>query len=168
MNLDLSLLGWAHTIASLCALLAGALVLIGRKADARHRMIGKLYLATIAVTNLTAFGIYRRGIFWFPHWFGVAALVAITIGFLCVRYRLPRAFWLNGHMTCMVASYYMLIGGGVNEIFLRINALHALAPDALNSSLVGMTHLAVMVISASLIAYFNIRYATFAARLRRS
>src|ERR1700704_5411272 len=120
MNLDLSLLGWAHTLACLCALATGAIVLTGPKGSSQHRSFGRLYLISMLVTNLTALGIYRRGVFYFPHWFGVAALIAITIGFVCVRVRRPRAYWLNAHLTCMVASYYMLIGGGVNEVFLRV------------------------------------------------
>jgi uncharacterized membrane protein len=139
-------------------LAAGAVLLGGPKGTARHRSVGRLYLVLMLVTNITALGIYQRGVFYFPHWFAVAALIAITIGFVCVRLRRPRAYWRNAHLTCMVASYYMLIGGGVNEVYLRINVLHALAPDVLHSPLVGTTHLVVMIIFATLIAYFNVRY----------
>jgi uncharacterized membrane protein len=158
MNLDLSLLGWTHTLACLCALAAGATVLVGPKGTSRHRSIGRLYLVSMLATNLTALAIYRRGMFYFPHWFAVAALIAIGIGFICVRVRRPRTYWLNAHLTCMVASYYMLIGGGVNEVFLRVGVLHAMAPDILNSRLVGMTHFAVQAAFLILIVYFNVRY----------
>jgi uncharacterized membrane protein len=158
MNLDMSSLGWVHTAACLSALAIGAMVLVLRKATSRHRTLGRIYLVSMLTTNLTALGIYQRGVFYFPHWFAVAALIAITIGLICVRLRRPRGYWRNAHLTCMVASYYMLIGGGVNEVFLRVNALHALAPDVLHSPLVGMTHFMVMILFATLIAYFNIRY----------
>lgn len=55
----------------------------------------------------------------------------------------------------MVASYYMLIGSGVNEMFLRVDVLRRLAPVLSNSRVVDMTHFAVMVLFAILIAYFN-------------
>ncbi len=158
MNLDLSWLGWIHAIACIGALATGALVLLGPKGTLQHRSVGRLYLIAMLVTNLTALGIYRRGLFYFPHWFALAALTAIAIGFLCVRLRWPKAYWRNAHLTCMVASYYMLIGGGVNEMFLRVHVLHAMAPDVLNSPLVGMAHLANMTAFAILIAYFNVRY----------
>jgi len=158
MNLDLSLLGWAHSVACLFALATGAIVLAGPKGSPQHRLFGRLYLISMLATNFTALGIYRRGVFYFPHWFGVAALMAITIGFICVRFRRPKAYWLNAHLTCMLASYYMLIGGGVNEVFLRVDVLHAMAPDVLNSRLVGTTHFAVIAAFAILIAYFNVRY----------
>jgi uncharacterized membrane protein len=158
MNLDLSLLGWTHALACLCALAAGAIMLVGPKGTSRHRSIGRLYLMAMLATNLTALGIYRRDMFYFPHWFAVAALAAITVGFICVRTRRPRTYWLNAHLTCMVASYYMLIGGGVNEVFLRVGVLHAMAPDILHSPLVGMTHFAVQAAFLILVAYFNVRY----------
>jgi dienelactone hydrolase/uncharacterized membrane protein len=158
VNLDLSLLGWTHMFACLCALAAGAVVLGGPKGTSQHRFVGRIYLISMLATNLTALGIYRRGVFYFPHWFAVAALAAIAIGFICVRFRRPRAYWLNAHLTCMVASYYMLIGGSVNEIFLRIGVLRAIAPDVLNSPLVGMTHLAAIAAFAILLGYFNVRY----------
>jgi uncharacterized membrane protein len=158
MNLNLSLLGWTHTVACLCALATGAIILAGPKGTSRHRLFGLLYLISMLATTLRAFGIYRQGVFYRPHWFGVAALMAVTIGFLCVRLRRPKAYWLNAHLTCMVASYYILIGGGVNEVFLRIDVLHAIAPNVNNSPLVGMTHFAVMAAFAGLAVYFNIRY----------
>jgi uncharacterized membrane protein len=158
MNLDLSLLGWTHTVACLCALATGFIVLARPKGTSRHRLFGHLYLISMLVTNFTAFGIYRQGVFYRPHWFAVAALIAVTIGFLCVRLRRPRAYWLHVHLTGMVASYYILIGGGVNEVFLRIDVLHAMAPHVNNSPLVGMTHLIVMAGFVLLIGYFNVRY----------
>ena len=158
MKLDLSWLGWIHAVASVGALATGALMLLGPKGTPQHRSGGRLYLIAMLVTNLTALGIYRNGVFFFPHWFALAALTAIAIGFVCVRFHWSKAYWRNVHLTCMVASYYMLIGGGVNEAFLRIDILHAMAPDVLNSPLVGMAHFANMTIFAILIAYFNVRY----------
>jgi uncharacterized membrane protein len=164
MNLDLSWLGWVHAVVCLVALATGAIMLIKPKGTLQHRTCGRLYLISMLAANVTALGIYRNGVFFFPHWFAVAALTAIATGFLCVRLRWPKAYWRNVHLTCMVASYYMLIGGGVNEAFLRIDVLHAMAPNVLNSRLVGMTHFANMTIFGVLIVYFNIRYWSFRAR----
>jgi uncharacterized membrane protein len=165
MNLDLSWLGWVHAIASIGALATGAWMLLQPKGTSQHRSVGRLYLMAMLVTNLTALGIYRSGIFFFPHWFALAALTTIAIGFLSARLRWLKTHWRNAHLTCMVASYYMLVGGGVNEMFLRIHVLHAMAPDVLNSPLIGMVHFANMTIFAILIAYFNVRYWNGQARL---
>jgi uncharacterized membrane protein len=163
MNLDLLALGWVHFAASLIAVAAGAFVLVRPKGTAVHRLRGRIYAGAIIVTSLTGFGIYRSGVFYYPHWFGVAALIVVAIGIAAAHYKRPRRGWMHLHLTCMVASYYILIGGGVNEVFLRVDALRRLAPSISNSPLVGMTHFAVMVLFAALIAYFNV-----ALLLRRS
>jgi uncharacterized membrane protein len=154
MNLDLLPLGWVHLIASLIALAVGALVLVRPKGTAVHKLRGRIYVVTILVTSITALGIYRVGGFFFAHWFGVAALIVTTVGFTAAHFKIPRAGWIHLHLTCMLMSFYILIGGGVNEVFLRVNFLRRLIPN-LNSPIVGLTHFAVMIFFAGLIAYFN-------------
>ena len=46
----------------------------------------------------------------------------------------------NLHLTAMLGSVYILIGDGVNEAFLRVNALHRLVPN-FNSQVIGIPHL---------------------------
>jgi hypothetical protein len=50
-------------------------------------------------------------------------------------------------------------------MFLRIHVLHAMAPDVLNSPLVGMAHFANMAVFVILILYFNVKYWSGRARL---
>ena len=154
MNLDLYPIGWAHLAASLVALAAGAVVLARPKGTPVHRLRGRVYVVALVITSVTALLIYRSGVFFFAHWFGVAALVVVGLGFAAAHFKRPRG-WMHLHLTCMVASYYMLIGGGVNEVFLRVDALRRLAPVLSNSRLVDMTHFAIIVLFAILIAYFN-------------
>jgi hypothetical protein len=66
-----------------------------------------------------------------------------------------RAIWLRAHLTSMVASYYLLVGGGVNEVFLRVDFLHAAAPDVVHSRLVGIVHAAVAAAFLVMIVVFN-------------
>jgi uncharacterized membrane protein len=154
MNLDLLPLGWVHFIASLAAVAVGALVLMRPKGTPIHKLRGRIYVVAILATSITALGIYRRGDFFFAHWFGVAALIAISGGIAAAYFKIPRTGWMHLHLTCMLVSFYILIGGGVNEVFLRVNFVRRLIPN-FDSPVIGMTHLAVMVFFAGLIAYFN-------------
>src|SRR5580704_19433843 len=79
-----------------------------------------------------------------------------SLGFAAAHFKVPRIGWVHVHLTCMLASVYILVGGGVNEVFLRVNVLRRLVPS-LNSPIVGMTHLAMMISFAMLIIYFNLR-----------
>jgi uncharacterized membrane protein len=154
MNLDLYPIGWLHTAFSVLALAAGATVLVRPKGTPVHKLRGCIYVLALIATCLTSFAIYRRGVFWFPHWSGVAALVLVAGGFAFAHYKRPRG-WMHWHLSCMIASYYLLIGGGVNEVFVRVDALRRIVPDPLNSRIVGTTHFAVMLVFALVIACFN-------------
>jgi uncharacterized membrane protein len=144
MNLDLFPLGWVHLVASLAALAVGMLVLLRPKGTP----------LTLLVTSVTALGIYRRGIFFFPHWLAIAALIVTTAGVLAAHFKIPQKAWLHLHLTCLLTSLYILVGGGVNEVFLRVDVLRRLAPS-LNSPAVGLTHLGVIIVFLALIGYFN-------------
>lgn len=154
MNLDLVPLGWVHFVASLAALAIAAVVIFRPKGTAVHKRRGRIYVVALAVTAVTALGIYRLGIFFFPHWFAVAALMVVAVGFGTAHFKRPRTGWVQLHLTCMLVSVYILVGGGVNEVFLGVGALHRLAATA-GPAIIGWTHLAVIVLFAFLIAWFN-------------
>jgi uncharacterized membrane protein len=154
MNLDLFPLGWVHFVTSLAALAVGILVLLRPKGTPAHKRRGRVYALALLVTNVTALGIYRRGVFFFPHWLAIAALMVMTAGVLAAHFKIPRKAWLHLHLTCVLTSLYILVGGGVNEVFLRVDMLRRLAPT-LNSPAVGLTHLGVIVVFLALIGYFN-------------
>jgi uncharacterized membrane protein len=156
MNLDLVPLGWVHLIASLAAIAAALIILARAKGTPVHKRRGRVYVALILVTSATALGIYRLGVFFFPHWFAIASLVTTAIAFAAARFKIPATGWVHVHLTFMLASVYILIGGGVNEVFLRVYFLRRLVPN-LNSPIVGMTHLVVIVLFVLLIVYFNAR-----------
>jgi uncharacterized membrane protein len=161
MNLDLFPLGWVRLVASLAALAVGMLVVLRAKGTPVHKRGGRVYALTLLVTSVTALGINRRGIFFFPHWLAIAALIVTTAGVLAAHFKITRKAWLHVHLTCLLTSLYILVGGGVNEVFLRVDVLHRLAPT-LNSRAVGVTHLGVIIVFLALIGYFN------AVLLRRS
>src|ERR1700719_2632296 len=74
MNLDLFPLGWVHLVASLAALVAAPVILMCAKGTPIHKRRGRIYVVVILVTSTTALGIYRLGVFFFPHWFAIASL----------------------------------------------------------------------------------------------
>lgn len=155
INLNLLPLGWVHFIASLAALAVGVLVLLRTKGTSAHKQSGRIYALALLVTSFTALGIYRLGGFFFAHWFAVAAVIATLVGVAAVHFRVPRVGWMHLHLTCMLVGFYILVGGAVNEVFLRVNFLHRLVPN-LSSPAIGATHFAVMLFFAGLIAYFNV------------
>jgi uncharacterized membrane protein len=166
MNLDLLPLGWVHLDASLVALGVGAVMLSRAKGTPIHKRRGRIYVAAILLTAATALGIYRTGHVIFAHWLALAVIGVTTLGFLAARLKRPQALWLHVHLTCMVVSCYLLFGGSVNEVFLRVNVLRSFVPNFFHSPVLGMTQLALIVFFAGLIVYFNIAIARRARTAR--
>ena len=138
IDLNLSLLGWPHTAACLVAMAAFFPLIFIRKGSARHRAWGKVYAIAYAIACITGLGIYRQHKFFFPHWLAIAGLVVLAVGYFAARYK-PRG-WRVIHLTAMLLSAENLFGGAVNEAFLRIKPLHAIAGDnILVSPIVGIT-----------------------------
>ena len=154
MNHDLLPLGWVHLIASLIAVGLGAVIIVRGKGTPTHRRWGRIYVLAVLATSITALGIYRLGVFFFAHWFGVAVLIVIVLGVMAAHFKIPQKGWTQLHLTCMLLSFYILIGGGVNEVFLRVAILRRLVRN-FESPLIDKTHFAVIALFAVLIAYFN-------------
>ena len=165
IDLDLSVVGWLHTAACVVAMAAFVPVMLARKGGRRHRAAGKVYALAYVVLCLTSLGIYSAQRFWFPHWLAIGGLVVLIAGWLAVR--LKPAGWRYVHLIAMLLSAYNLFGGAVNEAFLRIAPLRAIAGDNLLASpIVGMTHGIVMMAFMVLIAGYVI--ATIVGRSSRS
>jgi uncharacterized membrane protein len=149
-ELDLSPVGWLHTIVCVVAMVAFVPVMLAHKGGRRHRTFGRVYsLAYVAVCG-TSLGIYSQQRFWFPHWLAIGGLVVLVIGYLAARLK-PRG-WRYIHLTAMLLSAYNLFGGAVNETYLRVPSLRRLAGDnIMTSPLVGMTHALVMLVFVLLI-----------------
>ena len=155
IDLDLSVVGWLHTAACVVAMAAFVPVMLARKGGRRHRGAGKVYAVAYVVLGLTSLGIYSAQGFWFPHWLAIGGLVVLMAGWLAVRAK--PAGWRYVHLVAMLLSAYNLFGGAVNEAFLRIAPLRAIAGDNLLASpIVGMTHAVVMMAFMLLIAFYVI------------
>jgi hypothetical protein len=153
LQLDLSFIGWMHTLASAFAMLAFVPVMLARKGSRRHVAAGRAYAIAYVVLCVTSLGIYGQQRFWFPHWLALGGLAVLCVGYLAARLK-PRG-WRYVHLSAMLLSAYNLFGGAVNEAFLRVPLLRGLAgDDLLSSTLVGMTHAAVMLLFVLLIGTY--------------
>lgn len=150
MDLNLSIIGWLHSLACVIAMGTSVLVVVRRKGGTAHRYWGQIFTVSYVVVCLTSLGIYAtdRG-FWFPHWLAVIGLVVVAIGWAAARFRPPG--WRYVHLIAMLLSAYNLFGGAVNEAFLRIKPLSDLIGGDFNDPRVGMTHGVIMMTFVALI-----------------
>lgn len=172
---DLAPIGVVHGIACLIALLTGAANLALRKGTNSHRIAGIAFMLSMILANITVFALYKfdiasfqpfkagPGIFGLFHWFAVITLVFVAIGWYAAG-RQDRTFWAYVHPTMMVLAYYMLLSGGINEIFVRVDFFRELAIASANGSqqfgqspLIGMVHTAWMAFILLMTIYFLVR-----------
>jgi uncharacterized membrane protein len=127
---DISILGGLHSAACVVALFAGPLIFTLRKGTPRHRLMGTWYAGAMVIANITALGLFApiQGLPTFNmfHWMAVATLVMIGLGVWAARHQ-GRVLGAYSHPIMMILSFYMLVGGGINEAFSRIDALRAMA-----------------------------------------
>lgn len=163
MNLSMSVIGFFHTLACVLALGVGGYMIVARKGTPRHRLLGDVYTGAILFASVSSLTIYTRHAFTMAHWFGVIAIVLSASGFALGRWHGKGRAWKYGHIVCMLGSYYVLIGGGVNEVFLRVNALRPIFLH--RPQVVSVTHLLVMLFFVALIRGFLRWDARVSARL---
>lgn len=164
--MDISILGWIHTLTCIIALPAGLAVLAMRKGTPRHRRLGKWYVVAMVVGSVTSLGLYApiAGIapgFNRFHWLALATLVALAIAYVGAR-RQQKALWAYLHPAGMVISYYMLIGALINEAFARADVLQVYA----GTRVAGLTQAANIMLFMAVLGYFAVRVAIRRARPR--
>lgn len=99
--------------------------------------------------------IYKSGTFFFAHWLAIVALAVVVPGYFITKLK-RKKIWLSIHILCMVVSYYLLIGGAINEAFLHIGYLRQLQMQ--QSPVYGMTHFLAMFFFIGLVIFYLIKY----------
>jgi len=185
MNMvNVSLIGWLHTFASLLALVTGAFVLIRPKGTRQHRLFGKVYAGALLVAGFAAFGIYRFDIQFVPfkvgpnifglfHYETVFTLAALLFALFTAR-RQRHAFSAYAHPALMLLAYYMVIGAFINELFVRVVPLRRIAEAQLEGRAANVaqapiartTHSAAFIAFLLLLAWFMVAVALRRRRAR--
>jgi hypothetical protein len=127
MVLGLSTFTFIHTILSIVALLSGIVVMLGLLGSRGMPALTALYLLTAVVTSATGFG-FQTGTFGASKWVGVISLVALLMA-IVARYVLHFAgAWRWIYAVGVVLGVYFLVFVAIAQAFMKIPALHAMAP----------------------------------------
>lgn len=117
-----SLMGRFHMYWALAAVLLGPAVLMRRKGDFTHRLLGLFYIFAMLATNSTALVLYDftggPNIF---HFFAVFSLITILCGLIGIMiYAATKGpIALTTHIECMSWSYFGLLMALGAEVFTR-------------------------------------------------
>jgi len=158
MEILKEIISWTHIITASLSLIFGTIVMFGRKGDVRHQKLGLWYCYAMVANNLTALVIVNAfGKWFFPHYLAIACLVVIIPGIIAIRRR--HKYWLKVHIISMVVSYYLLIGGAINETFLHVPQLRPYIIN--NEPVVGITHMIAQIVFIVVLIYFLRKYRKF-------
>ena len=181
---NISLIGWLHSLSCMLALVLGAWNIAMAKGTLRHRRVGLAYVITMLVANLSAFGLYHfdvarfapfsagAGVFGLFHWEAVATLAFLGLAVFAAP-RQNRAVWAYSHPLAMLVTYYMLVGGLINELFVRVLPLRAFAQahggvGFGRSPVIGMIHTAALAWFLLSLIYFALKVARHRRGARHS
>lgn len=152
MIANISVMGWLHTLACMVALAAGAYVMVARKGTRSHRRWGWWYAGAMMVQAVTIMAVYRFDLipghkpaahtFGIFHGMALASFGAVALSiFAATRQR--KLVWAHIHAQAMLASFYLLVSGLINEMMVRVLPLRALAmtlsPHAANPATTMLT-----------------------------
>src|ERR1700761_5442558 len=134
---NISVFGWLHSLACIVALVAGTYVMVARKGTRSHRLWGWWYAGAMAVQAITIMAVYRFDIipghkpaahtFGIFHWMAVASFVLVALSIFAAARQRRSLAWAHVHAHAMLASFYLLVSGLLNEMVVPILPLRALA-----------------------------------------
>jgi uncharacterized membrane protein len=112
-------LGLVHILTAIAAIIFGAAVLLSRKGTARHKLMGRVYVAAMWALNITALMDYELYGYFGPfHWMALISLATVLVGHLAVLRKQPG--WKQSHAYMMGGSYVGLMAAAVAETASRV------------------------------------------------
>ena len=123
----LTALTWFHTLLSIVALAAGVVVtrdLLGARAPGGWT---RLFLVTAIATSITGF-LFPFTTFGPSHWVGVLSLLVLALALLSAYAYGYGGAWGRIYAVSMVLTQYFLVFVLIAQLFMKVPALHAIAP----------------------------------------
>jgi hypothetical protein len=127
-GMTLATFTFVHVVLSLVGIGCGFVVMSGLLTGKKRREWTALFLVTTVATSVTGFG--------FPvdhllpsHVVGLVSLVVLAVA-IVARYGLHLAgAWGWIYVVCAAAALYLNVFVGIAQAFMKVSALHALAPQ---------------------------------------
>ena len=117
-----------HVVLSLIGIVSGFVVMFGFFSGGRPRVWTILFLITSIATSVTGFG--------FPvdrllpsHVVGVISLVVLAVAIVALYGLHVASVWRRIYVVACALALYLNVFVGVVQAFLKLPALHALAPQ---------------------------------------
>jgi uncharacterized membrane protein len=84
--MEISLIGWIHTVLGTLAILIAAFTILTKGLITKNNSLGKFYIFATFITASTALMLYKNGGFNLAHLLAILTLIAIFLGVASERY----------------------------------------------------------------------------------
>jgi hypothetical protein len=128
--MDSQALTLAHTVISLIAIVLGFAVLYGMLTAKHLPRTALWFLVLTFLTTLTGFIFFKRDQLLPSHITGIVALVVLAPTIYALFLRQLVGGWRRAYVIGAVISLYLNVFVLVVQLFLKVPAIHALAPNA--------------------------------------
>jgi hypothetical protein len=132
-NLGMSTLTLVHVVLSVIGIASGFLVLLGMFSAKNWPSLTALFLGTTILTSVTGF--------FFPfhkllpsHILGILSLIALAVAGLALYGRHLAGGWRRTYVISVMISLYFNVFVLIAQAFMKVPALHALAPTQTESA----------------------------------
>ena len=127
MILGMSTFTFIHVALSLVGIVSGVVVVAGMLKSNLLAGWTLLFLATTVATSMTGFGFHREQLL--PsHIVGIISLILLAVAILALYVFALRGAWRRIYVVTAVASLFLNVFVLIVQGFLKVPALHALAP----------------------------------------
>ncbi len=127
MILGMSTFTFIHVVLSLVGIASGFVVAAGMLRSDRLAKWTLLFLATTVATSVTGFG-FQSDHLLPSHTVGIISLVLLVVAILALYVYALRGAWRWVYVAAAVASLYLNFFVLIVQAFLKVPALHTLAP----------------------------------------
>jgi hypothetical protein len=128
--MDSQALVLAHTAISLIAIVLGFVVLYAMLGAKHLHRTALWFLVTTFLTTLTGFIFFQRDQILPSHITGIVALIVLAPTVYALFLRKLAGGWRRAYVIGAVISLYLNVFVLVVQLFLKVPAIHALAPNA--------------------------------------
>jgi uncharacterized membrane protein len=113
--------GLLHALIGVAALALGLAAVVPTKGTRQHRYIGRAYVASMMLLNLTGLAIYDlTGRFGPFHVAAIVSLATVAAGFMSALAHVGNTQWTTMHGIFMSWSYVGLLAALISEIAVRV------------------------------------------------
>jgi len=128
--MDSQALTLSHVVISLIAIASGFAVVYGLFNSSRMPRTTLVFLVTTFLTSLTGFVFFSRDTLLPSHITGIIALLVLVPTCIALYTKKLAGSWRRIYVIGAVISLYLNVFVLVVQLFLKVPALHALAPNA--------------------------------------